>query len=123
MSKAQTAMQIHLEKLRNLVDEDIIPEAHLQSLEDIKEEVEIHGYRLEQAYASMTTKEKKKPDSMTIEDMINSTPLDEIKISDLHGDLFQPAPDHWKQIINLPPHLKKVWSKSFLEEWKLHLKM
>ena len=47
MSKAQTAMQIHLEKFRNLVNEDIIPKAYLQSLEDIKEESELHEYRLE----------------------------------------------------------------------------
>ena len=107
MSKAQTAMQIHLEKFRNLFDEDIIPEAHLQSLKDIKEEIEMHEHRLEQTYASMTAEGKKKLDSMTIEDMINNTPLDEIKISDLHGDLFQPAPEHWKQILNLPPHLNK----------------
>ena len=54
----------------------------------------MHEHRLEQTYASMTAEGKKKLDSMTIEDMINNTPLDEIKISDLYGDLFQPAPEH-----------------------------
>ena len=76
----------------------------------------MHEHRLEQTYVSMTAKGKKKLDSMKIEDMINNTQLDEIKISELHEDLFQPAPEHWKQILKLPPHLRKVWSKNFIEE-------
>ena len=94
MSKTQTAMQIHFEKFRNLVNEDIIPEAHLQYLEDIKKEIEMNEHEIEETHESMFTKEQKKLDSMTIEDMINNTSLDKIKILDLHGDLFQLDLEH-----------------------------
>ena len=47
---------------------------------------------------------------ITIEEHINGTVDD---VSGLDADLFQPTPTNWKQILSLPPHMKKHWSKSF----------
>ena len=73
--------------------------------------------------AAMSVVDKKNSASPSIEDIIKATPVEDIDFSKLDGDLFQPAPEHWKQIMKLPPHLKKVWTKSFIDEIKLHMKM
>ena len=72
---------------------------------------------------AMAVTGKKNEGPPPIEDIINATPVEDIDFSKLEGDLFQPAPEHWKQIMKLPPHLKKVWTKSFIDEIKLHMKM
>ena len=34
--------------------------------------------------------------------------IDEIDLTQFPADLFQPAPDNWKQILKLPPYMKKA---------------
>ena len=46
---------------------------------------------------------------------------DDIALED--ADLFQPAPNHWKQIMTLPLHLRKHWAKSFKAELNTLLRM
>ena len=46
-----------------------------------------------------------------------------IDLDNVDADLFQPAPTHWKQIMNLPLHLRQHWAKSFRTELKTLLKM
>ena len=44
-------------------------------------------------------------------------------ITGLDPDIFQPAPQTWKQILTLPPHLKKHWVKSWKAELSTIIKM
>ena len=38
--------------------------------------------------------------------------------SNMDPTLFLPAPDNWKQILKLPPHIMKFWVESLLKEVK-----
>ena len=48
-----------------------------------------------------------------IDDFLNDNVDD---VSGMEADMFQPTPTHWKQILALPPHLKKHWKVSFKKE-------
>ena len=53
----------------------------------------------------------------------NMTPVKEDDVALEDADLFQPAPNHWKQIMTLPLHLRKHWAKSFKAELNTLLRM
>ena len=42
--------------------------------------------------------------------------------TELDADIFEPAPEHWKQFLVLPPHLKKVWIDALRQEINTLLK-
>lgn len=42
--------------------------------------------------------------------------------TELDSDIFEPAPEHWKQFLVLPPHLKKVWIDALRQEINTLLK-
>ena len=48
--------------------------------------------------------------------------IDEIDLTQFPADLFQPALDNWKQILKLPPYMKKSWIKSMQEEGLQHFR-
>ena len=41
-----------------------------------------------------------------------------IDITKINPELLLPAPDNWKQVLKLPPHIKKLWITSFVKELK-----
>ncbi|KAG7371220.1 reverse transcriptase RNA-dependent DNA polymerase [Nitzschia inconspicua] len=44
------------------------------------------------------------------------------EVTDMKPTMFLPAPDNWKQILKLPPHVMNHWSASILKELKVLVK-
>ena len=59
----------------------------------------------------------KLPDPKDFEKLLIDDMLNEDDVKQMPGHLFEPAPMHWKSILNMPPHLRKFWISSFKEEW------
>ncbi|KAG7340238.1 reverse transcriptase RNA-dependent DNA polymerase [Nitzschia inconspicua] len=55
----------------------------------------------------------------TVEQAFNSEVFQDIQnVTDMDPSMFLPAPDNWKQILKLPPHIMIQWSASLLKELK-----
>jgi hypothetical protein len=56
--------------------------------------------------------------TLTVENAYNIEVENSIDTTQMNPNELLPAPDNWKQIMKLPPHIKKVWIKSFVTEIK-----
>ncbi|KAG7349250.1 reverse transcriptase RNA-dependent DNA polymerase [Nitzschia inconspicua] len=55
----------------------------------------------------------------TVERAYNNEVVQPIQeVTDMQPTMFLPAPDNWKQILKLPPHVMSHWSASLLKELK-----
>ncbi|KAG7336585.1 hypothetical protein IV203_014897 [Nitzschia inconspicua] len=55
----------------------------------------------------------------TVERAYNNEVVQPIQeVTDMQPTMFLPAPDNWKQILKLPPHVMNHWSASLLKELK-----
>ena len=75
------------------------------------------AYKLEQSYYGLSKTVRKRVDEMSIEDLIELTDLKQIE-----GDIFEPAPEKWQEILTLPPHIQAVWKKGFKAEFQTLLR-
>lgn len=71
------------------------------------------AYKLEQLYLELSKSVKKRVDKMSIEYLIELTDLKQIQ-----GDIFEPAPKKWQEILTLPPQIQAVWKKVFKSEFQ-----
>ena len=74
-------------------------------LEEMKKQIITIRNTEKHANSGSTTSSNKQE---SLEESLMNTPLEDIDWSKLDGSLFQPEPEHWKQIFKLLPHLKKV---------------